>query len=178
MTRWGSATTFAAAVLVLVILCLVLGGCKGRELEQARQQAREAKTTVATLELALARHVDEISKLKAELNAVKQTRDDLQEQVDGMLQEREKATELVEHAQEVITHLTARASGQASATAALQKQITDLKALVAEQQAMIEELQQTAAAGRITTETPENLGLEDEVEVPDVNEPVGDDTGR
>jgi len=169
---------FVMAVSISMVFCVAAGGCKGRELEKAEREARQAKATVATLELALAKHVSEISDLKAELNAVRQTRDELQERVDELLAERDNASTLVQHAEQMITQLTARANGQASTTAALQQEINELKALVAEQQTVIEELQQGAAEGRITTETPEDLGLGEET--PDPNAPVEEpeDTGR
>jgi chromosome segregation ATPase len=155
-----SRASFVIAVSILAVFCLVAGGCKGRELEKAEREARQAKATVATLELALAKHVSEISDLKAELNVVRQTRDELQERVDDLLAERNNASAVVQHAEQMITQLTARANGQASTTAALQKEITELKALVAEQQTVIEELQQGVAEGRITGETSEALGEE------------------
>jgi chromosome segregation ATPase len=155
-----SRASFVIAVLPLMVFCLVSGGCKGRELEKAEREAREAKATVATLELALAKHISEISDLKAELNVVRQTRDELQERVDDLLAERDNASAVVQHAEQMITQLTARANGQASTTAALKKEITELKTLVAEQQTVIEELQQGVAEGRITGETSESLAEE------------------
>jgi chromosome segregation ATPase len=150
--------------------CAILAGCEGREAEKARQEAREAKVTVVKLEKNLADAIQEVSALKAELGAVQQARDELQERVDELLAERDKASALVQRAEEVITQLTARANGEASATAALRQQIAELQALVKEQEKTIEELQAAAAQGRITEATPDDLGLGDDV--PDVNEPI------
>jgi chromosome segregation ATPase len=152
-----------------MLLCLVAGGCDKRGLEEARQEARDAKMEKVKLEKNLADAIQEISALKAELDAVRQSRDQFQEQLDALKQERDEAFTLAQQAQEVITQLTTRASGQASTTAALQKQIDELQALVDEQQTIIEELQQ-GQADRITTgQLPEDDLLGETV--PDANEP-------
>jgi uncharacterized coiled-coil protein SlyX len=52
----------------------------------------------------------------------------------------------VQSAQETIARLTTQATGQNSTTVALQKQITELKTLVEEQQKLIEQLQKGAAS--------------------------------
>jgi phage shock protein A len=149
-----------------MLLCLVAGGCDKRGLEEARQEARDAKMEKVKLEKNLADAFQEISALKAELDAVRQSRDQFQEQLDALKQERD---ELARQAQEVITQLTTRASGQASTTAALQRQVDELQALVDEQQTIIEELQQ-GQTDRITAGQPTEDGLLPET-VPDANEP-------
>ncbi|MBN1505914.1 MAG: deoxyhypusine synthase family protein [Sedimentisphaerales bacterium] len=140
-------------VLVLLLGLLVLAGCGDRDAQEARQEAADAKATVARLELKLAGAVQELSKTKDELKAVRQTRDELQEQMDGLQQERDQALVLSQQAKEVITNLTARSSNQARTTASLEKQIDELKALVEEQQRVIEDFQKTAAAHPAETET-------------------------
>jgi len=167
-----SRTAFAVATCLAMMCCAILTGCEGREAERARQEAREAKVTVVKLEKNLADAIQEISELKAELGAVQQARDEFQERVDGLLGERDKASALVQRAEDMITQLTARANGEASATAALKRQIAELQTLVKEQEKTIEDLQQAASQGRITAETPDDLGLAEGV--PDVNEPIED----
>lgn len=120
---------------------LLPAGCTDRGAQKARQETADAKATVARLELSLARAGQEISELKAELKAVRQTRDELQGQADQLQQDREHAANLARQAQDMITHLTAKADNQAGTTAALERQIADLKALVEDQQEIIEELQ-------------------------------------
>lgn len=125
--------------LVMVLLSVV--GCSGRDLEDAKKEATEAKRREAKLQVQLAKVVDDYEALKAELNVVRQTRDELQKQVDALTQERDNALGVAEQAEQVITNLSDRAAGQTNTQAALQKEIEDLKFLVAEQQALIEELQ-------------------------------------
>lgn len=141
------------AILLLPGL-LLPAGCTDRGAQKARQEAADAKATVARLELSLARAGQEISELKTELKAVRQTRDELQGQADQLQQDREHAANLARQAQDMITHLTAKADNQAGTTAALERQIADLKALVKDQQEIIEELQKGAIAAPPTPVPP------------------------
>ncbi len=68
---------------------------------------------------------------------VKQGRDELQKQVKQANEERDQALDLAQKAQDAVL---AKSGGQASATAALQRQIAELNALVAEQEKLIEQL--------------------------------------
>jgi len=132
---------------VLLLLGLLLSvACRDRGLQKVRQEASDAKATAAALEVKLARAVQEISETKAELKVVKQTRDELQEQMDKIKQERDQALTLSQQAREIITNLTARADNQVGATAGLEKQIADLRAVVQEQQKVIEDLRKEAVA--------------------------------
>jgi uncharacterized coiled-coil protein SlyX len=144
-TRLGSLYWNKWPILLLLGL-LVPAGCRDRGLQKAQQEAREAKTTVVSLEMRLAGAIKEIDDLKAELKAVRQTRDELQEQMDKMKRDRDEAVTLAQQAKEAITSLTATSKGQAGATAGLEKQIADLKALVAEQQKVIDDLQKGVTA--------------------------------
>ena len=130
----------------LLLLSVVLAGCADRGLEQAREDAAEAKATVERLKFNLEQARKETSTLKAEFNAVRQSRDELEEKVARSIEERNQAATVAQQAQEVINELAARSSGQAGATAALEQQIAELRALVAEQQALIEQLQKGEAA--------------------------------
>jgi len=163
-------TAPVVAAYILTICVLTLAGCKGRELEKARREAREAKVTVVRLKKNLDDAKKEISELKAERDAFREARDELQQREDQLIKDQEEASALVQRAEEMIVQLTARANGQAGATAALEKQVADLKALVAEQEKIIEELQQGADTGRITVGTPDKLGLETTEDINDVND--------
>ena len=168
-----SRTAPVVAASILTICVFALAGCKGRELEKAQREARRAKVTIVKLEKNLADAIQEISELKAERDAFRQARDELQQRENQLIKDQEEASALVQRAEEMIVQLTARANGQAGATAALEKQIADLKTLVAEQEKIIEELQQEADTGRITAGTPDKLGLEgseDTNDVTDVND--------
>ena len=128
-----------------LLLSVALTGCKDRGLQQAQEQAAEAKATVERLKFNLEQARKETSTLRAEFGAVRQSRDELEEKVAQLIQERDEAATVAQQAQEVINELAARSSGQAGATAALEQQIAELRALVAEQQALIEQLQKGEA---------------------------------
>lgn len=141
ITEDRSACRRAFSVLCLLssVLCILvlLSGCDKRAVEQAQQEAREAKATVQQLKHNLALAEKEIAKVKAELTVVKQGRDDLQEQIKQANEERDQALDLAQKAQDAAL---AKSGGQASATTALQQQIAELNALVAEQEKLIEQL--------------------------------------
>jgi chromosome segregation ATPase len=154
--------TVASVTVGLVMTALLTtAGCGDGDLEKAQQDAREAKATVKKLELSLDRAMREITDLKNELGVVRETRDELQKQVDQLSQERDKASALAQQAEQVITHLSTRAEGQVGTTTALRKQIEDLKAVVADQQALIEELQKGGAIEPIPAAEPEALDAVD-----------------
>jgi uncharacterized protein YbcI len=132
--------------LVLVVSLLGFCGCDERAVEQAQQETRKAKATITALEFNLAKAEQQITDLKEELSVVRETRDELQKQVEQVIQERDQAAVLAQQAEQVITHLSARSEGQSSTTARLEKEVAELKALVADQQSLIEELQASAAA--------------------------------
>lgn len=171
MTGWLRAATSTAGGLLLTAALLATPGCGDSDLEKAQKDAREAKATVKKLELSLERAMREISDLKNELSVVRQTRDELQKQVDQLAQERDKAAVLAQQAEQVITHLSTRAEGQVGATAALRKQIDDLKAVVADQQALIEELQKGGTAETVAPGQAEGAGTTD------ANEPAEGEPG-
>ncbi|MEN6427455.1 MAG: hypothetical protein ABFE13_19045 [Phycisphaerales bacterium] len=131
----GKWTTRGSFLLCLAVL---LAGCDKKAVEQAQQEAREAKTAVQQLKHNLGLAEKEIASARAELSAVRQSRDELQGQIDQIVKERDEALEYAQKAQEA---LRARSSGQASATVALQKQNAELTALVAELQKRIDQLE-------------------------------------
>ena len=153
MTERLSAAPSTRVGLALAALLLVSAGCGDSDLEKAQQDAREAKATVKKLELSLARAMQEIADQRAELSVVRETRDELQRQADQLVQERDSAAALAQQAEQVITHLSTRAEGQVGATEAMRRQIEDLKAVVADQQALIEELQQSAVEPQFTSQS-------------------------
>ena len=141
-------------VSLVCSLLVLLAGCDKKAVEEAQQEAREAKTAVQQLKHNLGLAEKETASAKAELAAVRQSRDELQGKIDQIIQERDTA---LEYAQKVQEALAARSSGQTGATAALQQQIAELNALVADQQKLIEELQKGAGAeptDQPTGETP------------------------
>ncbi len=163
--RLRTAASEKRGALVLAVVLLVSAGCGDSDLEKAQQDAREAKAAVKKLELSLAKAMQEIADQRAELTVVRETRDELQRQVDQLAQERDNAAALAQQAEQVITHLSSRAEGQVGATAALRKQVEDLKAVIADQQALIEELQKGEAVESLVPSQPEGAD--------DANEPEG-----
>ena len=169
------------AVSVSLWLAVLAGlvnavGCKGRELEEARQETREAKATVTKLELRLAQAMREIDDKKDELNSVRQSRDELQRKVNQLVQERDTASGMARKAQQMVSDLSTRANGQANSAASLQRQVAELKgvteqqaATIKEQQAIIDVLQK--GMGEIPTDMePPIEGGEDQEPIPDPNE--------
>jgi chromosome segregation ATPase len=165
MKRTVARAIAVGTFLFVTVSLLALSGCTDGDAEDARKEAREAKKKVSTLELSLARAQQQITDLKEELNVVRETRDELQRQVDQLGPELDKARLVAGEAEQIITHLSTRAEGQNTATAALEKEMAELKALVADQAALIEELQNVAAEEPI----PTDVSLEDEPAVVDPN---------
>jgi hypothetical protein len=139
--RLRAETLLPIASTGLLLLSVVLAGCTNRGLEQAQEEAAEAKANVERLKFNLEQARKEISTLKAELSAVRQSGDELDGRLAQLIKERDQAATVARQAQEVINELAARSSGQADTAASLQKQVAELKALVAEQQALLEQLQ-------------------------------------
>lgn len=166
MTRTVAKAISAGGFLILLVGLMGLCGCRDGELEEARQEAREAKTTVTKLELRLSQAMQEISDLKDQLSVVREMRDELQKRVDQLIPDLDEARVVAQEAEQVITHLSTRADGQTSATAALQKQIEELRTLIADQQALIEELQKGAAEEPAVADVP----VEDDLLATDPNE--------
>lgn len=129
-----------AAFSLFPALCLLVlaAGCENRALEQAQQEAREAKVTVQQLKHNLSRAEREIAQLRAELSAVRHSRDELHERAEQAHQERDQALGFAQQAQE---SMDAQSSGQVHTVTKLQRQVAELNALVAEQQKLIDQLQ-------------------------------------
>lgn len=129
-----------SSVLCFFVLCffVLLAGCENKALEQARQEAREAKVSVQQLKHNLGLAEKEIANVRAELNAVRQSRDELQQRIDQTNKERDQALEFAQKAQEA---MTTQSSGQVSATAGLQQQVKELAAENAALTALVEQLQ-------------------------------------
>ncbi len=138
--------------VVLGLLPLVFGaGCRNRALEEAQQEARESKASAKRMEYSLKTAAEEIATVKTELSTVRQDREELQKRVEQLSRERDQAAGFAQQAQEAISNLTTRETGQKSVTAALEKQIAELKTLVDDQHKLIEQLKGTAAQPATTT---------------------------
>ncbi|MHC4603787.1 MAG: 50S ribosomal protein L11 methyltransferase, partial [Planctomycetota bacterium] len=87
MTKLGFTLTF----LTVVVCSLVLGGCDRATEQEARAEAAAARAAMAKAQVAFAKSEKENNKLKSELAAVIQERDDLQEQAKELTKERDEA---------------------------------------------------------------------------------------
>ena len=148
---WPEAGTQSLSFFVLLLPLLAATGCKDRAAQQ--QEVADARAKVQAIRLSVERLNKEIADLKAERDVIRQNRDELQEKVAQLIQERDQASQSAQQSQSVIRDLTTRTSGQVSTTAALEKQIAQLKAQVEEQQKTIEQLK-SAAIPPTTVEPP------------------------
>jgi len=164
LSTLGASSPLALLTLLPLLLSV---GCRNRALDQAQQEAREAKTTINKLNYSLKTAQEKIATMEAELSSVKLNRDALQKQVDRLTRERDQAAMFAQQAQEAITRLTTQATGQGSATAALQKQVVEFKTLVDEQQKLIDQLRAEVAA---QPATPPPAQTADKPSTPDPNE--------
>ncbi len=134
--------------LLSSVVCLLvpLAGCRNRALEQSQQEAREAKAALNKLNYQLRTLEERIATKEAELFAVQQSREEFQKQVNQLQQERDQAATFAQQAQEAITRLTTQSNTRTNLTAALEKQVAELKSLVEAQQKRIEQLEKEAPA--------------------------------
>lgn len=139
---------FSVAWLLSSVVCLLVlpVGCRNRALEQAQQDAREAKANLNKLNYQLKTLEEKIATKEAELFAVQQSREEMEKRVGQLQQERDQTATFAQQAQEAITRLTTQSSSRTDMTAALEKQVAELKSLVEEQQKLIEQLQKGPAA--------------------------------
>jgi methyl-accepting chemotaxis protein len=140
---WPGTGTRHLSFLLLLFPLFAITGCKDDTAQQ--QEVADARAKVQAMRLNLERLNKEIADLRAERDAIRQNRDELQETVAQLIQERDQAALSAQQSQATIKDLTTRTSGQMSATAALEKQIAQLKAQVEEQQKTIEQLKAAAA---------------------------------
>jgi chromosome segregation ATPase len=140
---WPGTEMRHLSFLLLMFPLFAITGCKD---DAARQQeVADARAKVQAVKLAYEKKMRDYADLEAERDAIRQDRDELQEKVAQLIQERDQAALSAQQSQAAIKDLTTRNSGQMSATAALEKQVAQLKALVDEQQKTIEQLKAAAA---------------------------------
>jgi len=135
-------------------------GCRNRALEEAQQEARDARVTINKLNYTLKTAQEKIATMDVELSAVKRDRDNLQKQVDRLAHERDQASDFAQQAQEAINRLNTQATGQTGVTTALQRQVGELRTLVDEQEKLIKQLRAEAAAAP-PADTPEKPSTPD-----------------
>lgn len=129
--------------LVVAASLAATAGCRGRQLDQARQEARTAKARQAQLEIRLNQSSTAIANLREEMNMVRQDRDDLQRRINKLIDDRRKADAEAEKAHGMVEDWQTQAVGQANAAASMEQQVANLTAQVAQLQATIREQQTT-----------------------------------
>jgi chromosome segregation ATPase len=129
--------------LILTTALFVLAGCDDSGLQQAKQEARKARAEVNLLQVRLQRAENECQELKKQVNSVRETRDTLNDRVNQLAKEKEKASTMAAQAQQTATSLAARADSEADTMASLKEKVAALNSLVAEQKATIQQYQVT-----------------------------------
>jgi chromosome segregation ATPase len=166
-------------VFLIVLVCsIMLTGCKNRENEQAQVDAAEANILLTKVRGDLARTKKNLNDLSEELQAVKDARDELDEQVEQLTANRDDAIAATEAAEEKINNLTVQLNEQHESLVLLEKEIEVLKALVESQQATIAEQQTTITELQATIVELETLiqvqtipeEQQEEIEVPEIEE--------
>ena len=154
--------------LTVLACSLVLMGCKDeQEKKKALAEAAEAKMSLAKVMADLTRAKSEIAYLNEELETAKETHNELQEQSEPLVGERDFAMAEAEKAQEKIKNLTAQLNEQAENERILRKDIQELELVIenqektiAEQQVTIEQLQEIIEQQQgATEEQQENTDL-------------------
>ncbi|UCG48534.1 MAG: hypothetical protein JSU94_01920 [Phycisphaerales bacterium] len=135
-------------IVTVSACCLSLFGCKDRAGEKAKAEAAEARIALSKVRAELNRANGRIAELNEELQAVAQSRDELDLQVGQLIEQRDKALTLAQNSKAVTEKLMAHSSEQSRSTADFEAQIRQLnitieqhKTTIAQQQAYIEELQ-------------------------------------
>jgi chromosome segregation ATPase len=144
-------------ILLLLVSLLPLAGvgCDDRGSSQARQELVSAKAEAERLKFNLEQARQEISELEAELNAVRQSGDALQQRIAQLVEERDDALGFAAEAQKALTRVASQAQGQATATAEMEREIVQLRALVDEQQELIEQFQQGGSDAPVAEDVPD-----------------------
>ena len=147
----------AIGCLVLLAYSLLLTGCDADK--KAKEQVDEAVTAALKAELNLAQIKGRIANLEEELKAVKEMRDQLDQQVQMLTAERDNAVAKANQAQEAMQDMAAEVDDPdlealQSQIAQLKKVVAEQQALITEQQAMIEELANSAQPAEETVEEP------------------------
>jgi chromosome segregation ATPase len=128
---------------LVVLACVFITGCKDEERERALAEAEASRRELVGVKTALIRANRELTDLKEELAAVKETRNELQAQVDQIIKEHGSVLAEAGNAQERIRQLTAQSNDQADNVSTLKAELARFKTLTETQQATIEELQKT-----------------------------------
>lgn len=135
--------TLRAVGCLIVLACVFVPGCKDEEKERALAEAEEARLELAKVKTALIRAHREAADLKEELAAVKETRNELQAQIDQIIKEHGTIIAQAGNAQERLRQLAAQSDDQAKSLSTLQSENSELKAMVESQQAIIDEQKAT-----------------------------------
>ncbi|MHC4558973.1 MAG: hypothetical protein ACYTFW_13890 [Planctomycetota bacterium] len=170
--------TSELAFLIILICSMILVGCESRENEEAQVDAAEANILLTKVRGDLARTQKNLNDLSEELQAVKDVRDELDEQVEQLTVDRDSAIAEAEAAEEKINNLTTQLNEQHESLVLLEKEIEPLKAIIESQQATITEQQTTITELQATIAELETLiqvqtipeEQQEEIEEPEIEE--------
>lgn len=155
---------FIASLAILAFLALS-GGCGKKK---AMQEAEEAKKDTARAKKALKEAKEEIVDLNEELYIAKNARDELDNTVQVVTAERDKAVaELLQFQQA----MEDAAAGEDPVVTALRTEIAQLKQIIAEQEAAIAQLAESVPVVEEMVEVVEEPNVEPVVEPNEPNEP-------
>jgi chromosome segregation ATPase len=127
--------------LILATGLFVLAGCDDTELQKVKRDATQAKAEVNRLQLRLQRAERQIQEMKAENSHVREMRDTLNDRVNQLAREKDKASTMAAQAQQTASNLAAKADSEADTMASLKEKVAALNSLVASQQAAIQQYQ-------------------------------------
>jgi len=141
----------AVKVFALIACVLLLVGCQNKAKEKAlTERADAAEAALSEAKTALTKSQGQAASLKEELEAAKDARDELAQQVKQLTGERDNAIAKTQGGQDVIKKLTDQLNEQTNKANVLQTQVNELQKVtqtqrqsIEQQQATIEQLQKT-----------------------------------
>lgn len=132
----------AMGVFTLLCCALILMGCGNKEKEKAlTARAAAAEMLLSKVKTDLAKAEGQVAGLKEELGAAKSARDELEQQVEQLTSDRDKAiTAQPASGQEIVNKLPDQPSEQSDKVAELQKTINDQRVIIQQQATALEQL--------------------------------------
>ena len=156
----------------MLAYALVIAGCKDEERKQALAEAEEARLEMVKVKTALSRANREMTDLKEELAAVKETRNELQARIDQIIKEHGSVVAEAGNAQERLRQLAAQSDDQAKSMSTLQSENAELKAMAEAQQTTIEEQKATIEELQKTIEELQGTSVDTQDVMEEPQEPV------
>ena len=149
--------------LSIFVCSVMLAGCKDR---QDNKEEAEAALLVPKLEKELARAKSNMNLLNDELQAVKQMRDQLEQQVRNLTAAHDDAVKQTETADQNVNDLNTKINEQSERISYLESEINELNSVVEKQRATIAEQQGTIA---------ELVGIIEQQPIPEEEQAIPDE---